>query len=104
MFFLLVVKPNKPIIVMNEYEIDFYHRWLWLLLLLLRLRLALARSVPPIITEPVHPDEAVVENSLCALYSSPGLIWRGKLDQGPLWVILVGHLLNKQKKWYLGDL
>lgn len=52
----------------------------------------LALSVAPVIAKPVHSDEAVVENSLCALHSPLGLVWRGKLDQCPLWVILEGNL------------
>ncbi|TNN74539.1 hypothetical protein EYF80_015319 [Liparis tanakae] len=59
------------------------------------LRDGLALAISPIITEPVHPDEAVVENSLCALHSLLGLVWGGKLDQCPFWVILEGHLSKK---------
>lgn len=56
------------------------------------MRLALALSITSIITKPVHPDEAVVENGLCALHSPLSLIWRGELDQCTFWVIPVGHL------------
>lgn len=73
-------------------KMNLYQVWL-LRRVLLRDRLALAIS--PIITKPVHPDEAVVENSLCALHSLLGLVWGGKLDQCPFWVILEGHLSKK---------
>lgn len=60
--------------------------------LLLWVRLSQAVSVTPIITKPVDLDEAIVENRLCALHSAFGLVWRGKLNHCPLWVVLIGHL------------
>lgn len=58
----------------------------------LQLGMRVAMAVTAVITEPVHPDEAVIENSLRALDGAPGLIWTGELNQRSFSVVLVCHL------------
>lgn len=53
--------------------------------------LRLRRSII-IAAVPLHTDEAVVENSLCAAYGPGGLVWRRKLDECTRWVVPVGDL------------
>jgi len=69
---------------------ELYHGWLCL-----RLLMGVRQAITPLLSIPVHPDEAVVEDRLWALHSALSLVWRGKLDQSALRVILEGHLSNK---------
>lgn len=50
-----------------------------------------------VLSVPVYFDEAVVEYRLCALHGPLGFFRGGKLDQCPLWVIIICHL--KQRKY-----
>lgn len=52
----------------------------------------LTPSITPVVTEPVDLDEAVVQNSFCALHGPLSLLRRGKLDQRSLRVVLISHL------------
>ena len=47
-----------------------------------------------VLSVPVDPDEAVTEHGLWALHGPLGLIGAGELDQRPLWITLVCHLVT----------
>ena len=48
---------------------------------------------------PVDPDEAVPEHGLGALHGPLGLMGVGELDQRPLWITLVRHLVSEDGHW-----